>query len=306
MSRVQLTDLENLYPMFTDGDPNYTPSEKSIHTGLTIYNVPEDPSCPVIEEGLYVWDGKIWVQLKEKPKDHTSFDPVTGILTDYEGNEYSTKVFGTQRWMTQNLRSLRDADGRLFVCPSGSRINPAHYNKTTNGAVEVKKAIPEGGAIKYTENGIEITQTYKEYAEKFGLYYIWQQASKACPRGWHLPTPAEWDIFLNFLGGKGVAAKKLKANDYIYKSADGRSFNWGGYPIGDPDNSGFNAYPVGYIEQNRQDSRGFSSPIYWWTATSGVQRWLNYDSDAMQSPETTGKLETSNVAYGFSVRCIQD
>jgi len=70
LPRVQLTDENNLYPMFetapASGMPNdnYTTTKKSVedarHTGLMVYNLNE---CDGFAKGVYIWNGIKWVQV---------------------------------------------------------------------------------------------------------------------------------------------------------------------------------------------------------------------------------------------------
>ncbi len=69
LPRVMLEDIGNLYPMFTNGDPLYTDTEKDLHTGLIVYNLKDDPAnglCP----GPYVWENSSWNRLLE-PCEYT-------------------------------------------------------------------------------------------------------------------------------------------------------------------------------------------------------------------------------------------
>ncbi len=62
LPRVELEDINELYPMFASGDPAYTPDQKKIHIGLAIYNTKDDLSnrlCP----GPYAWNGNKWIRL---------------------------------------------------------------------------------------------------------------------------------------------------------------------------------------------------------------------------------------------------
>lgn len=62
LPRVNLEDVDELYPMFDPADPLYTQNEKVLHTGLTVYNLTTDlPGglCP----GPYSWDGRKWKRL---------------------------------------------------------------------------------------------------------------------------------------------------------------------------------------------------------------------------------------------------
>jgi hypothetical protein len=68
LPRVGLITLDRLYPMFAQGDVNYTGTQKEIHTGLVVYNLTTDFAkglCP----GPYIWDGKQWIRSWEDCKE---------------------------------------------------------------------------------------------------------------------------------------------------------------------------------------------------------------------------------------------
>ncbi|MCL2261467.1 MAG: fibrobacter succinogenes major paralogous domain-containing protein [Fibromonadales bacterium] len=101
-----------------------------------------------------------------------------GTFTDSrDGKTYKTVKIGNQTWMAQNL-DYHGEDGFLGLC----------YGD------EPKKK------IRKLEN-----------CKKYGRLYDWNEAIKACPKGWHLPSDKEWQTLVDFAGGKDVAGKKLKA-----------------------------------------------------------------------------------------------
>ena len=51
----------------------------------------------------------------------------------------------------------------------------------------------------------------KEYMTLFGCLYSWDEAKTACPGGWHLPSQAEWNTLIEFVGDSATAGKILKA-----------------------------------------------------------------------------------------------
>ena len=40
-----------------------------------------------------------------------------------------------------------------------------------------------------------------ENCEKYGRLYTWEEAMKACPSGWHLPSNEEWEALVSSAGG---------------------------------------------------------------------------------------------------------
>jgi len=70
LPKVELQNINELYPMFTSGDAAYTSDEKKIHTGLAIYNITDDLAkrlCP----GPYVWNGGKWIRLLGECDDNS-------------------------------------------------------------------------------------------------------------------------------------------------------------------------------------------------------------------------------------------
>ncbi len=74
-------------------------------------------------------------------------------------------------------------------------------------------------------------------AKKYGRLYNRKTAMKVCPPGWHLPSDKEWDVLIEFVGGKEVAGKNLKSksgwNNYEGINGNGK------------DTYGFSALPGG-------------------------------------------------------------
>ncbi|MBQ4213163.1 MAG: viroplasmin family protein, partial [Selenomonas sp.] len=46
-----------------------------------------------------------------------------------------------------------------------------------------------------------------------GLYFSWDEAKAACPGGWHLPSQADWNTLIEFVGDSATAGKILKATN---------------------------------------------------------------------------------------------
>lgn len=112
--------------------------------------------------------------------------PPSGTVTDYDGNVYETVIIGTQTWMKENLRSLHYADGT---------------------------AIDE--VYVYDDN--------ESNASIFGRLYTWIAATRdskstqgICPDGWHVPSKAECETLINYLGGITVAGGKMKETGFTY------------------------------------------------------------------------------------------
>lgn len=127
----------------------------------------------------------------------------------------------------------------------------------------------------------------------YGYLYRWEAAKNACPAGWHLPTDNEWTILIDLLGGKDVAAGKLKA-EYLWREPNDGNAN---------DSIGFSGLPSGF-RNLYGEYYGMGVDCAWWSITEdkAIYAWarqLNYDV------QNVGVVSFRKYG-GFSVRCIKD
>jgi uncharacterized protein (TIGR02145 family) len=142
------------------------------------------------------------------------------------------------------------------------------------------------------------------YCNKYGRLYNWKTAMKACPKGWHLPSNAEWDRLLHFVDGTSgtaspynskTAGKLLKAtsgwNDDKGKSGNGT------------DKYGFSALPggVGYSSGSFDYAGNYGD---WWSSTE----YGAYNANGQYMYYGYGSVYWGYYAkYSLhSVRCLQD
>ncbi len=125
--------------------------------------------------------------------------------------------------------------------------------------------------------------------DTYGAFYQWNEvmqysntegAQGICPDEWHIPTDAEWTALVNATGGTNNAGANL-----VQGGSSGFEAKMSGYR--EPQLSG---YPFAFI----------GSKTYFWTSKTGaIDRYLiNNDSHVY--------TETTEIEYGFSVRCIKD
>lgn len=132
----------------------------------------------------------------------------------------------------------------------------------------------------------------------YGRLYDWSTACSVCPTGWHLPSDAEWQQLVDFIGNNLNAGGKMKDN--------GTTLGWvfWAYPnTGATNESGFSAQPAGVRHKNGSFHHLRYRGI-WWTSrekdhNSAWARNLYYNST------NVGK-EIYYKYYGFSVRCMRN
>jgi len=145
--------------------------------------------------------------------------------------------------------------------------------------------------LNYNASGSKCYNNDERYCNYYGRLYNWNAAKSACPKGWHLPSDAEWTKLTDFVGGEKTAGTRLK-------SASGWSNNGNG-----TDEFGFSALPGG----NGYSDGSFNSVGkggYWWSATESYasNAWYRY----MLYDLAYVFRYFSDKSYYSSVRCVQD
>ena len=136
-----------------------------------------------------------------------------------------------------------------------------------------------------------------EYLTVYGCLYSWDKAKTACPVGWRLPSQAEWNTLIEFVGDSATAGKILKATNTW--SDKGR------YKDG-TDDYGFTALPDGVrLPQKGKTHQSFvSSGAFFWSVTEvdddeSITLVLRYENDA-------ATLFENYKDAGVSVRCVKN
>ena len=131
----------------------------------------------------------------------------------------------------------------------------------------------------------------------YGFLYTWETAMKAAPDGWHLPTKDEWEILIDYLGGREVAGGRMKDSEFWeHPNTDGIN------------SSGFTARPAGYRNiANYAGEKFFLGEGrwgYWWSSTldSSSFAW----SVRLHNSEASAITNDYNPNMGFSIRCVKD
>ncbi|HWB63716.1 MAG TPA: FISUMP domain-containing protein [Chitinophagales bacterium] len=209
------------------------------------------------------------------------------VVTDIDGNVYKTVQIGTQTWMMRSLRVTKYADGTplkngLHAGNIGVSGDTLHY-------------------FFYYNNDTA-------YLYDYGYFYTWsavmrgKQSSSAspsgiqgpCPNGWHVPSEAEWQTLVDYLGGNLSAGGYMKGYSYWQ---GGNSGEGGG------NESGFNGLPSGYRTAAGPGAARTAGAFFWSTNeqdnTSAFIRELFNTSTAVGDSAFVKNT-------GASCRCLQD
>jgi uncharacterized protein (TIGR02145 family) len=217
--------------------------------------------------------------------------PQYTTVTDRDGNIYKVFKIGNQYWMDANLRTKHYADGTLLTNLYKTTPAPGHITVSDT-------------ATAYTEWQGQDTS----YIYDLGLYYNWAAVMRGsassnaspsgvqgpCPNGFHVPSDAEWQTLISYLGGGATAGGPLKGGAYWEGGNAGYSYQ---------NASGFNALPAGYLASTGLFAwRDFNG--YFWTTTAHDSANANV---IILTSSSTGVVDTFyNIGSAVSCRCLQN
>jgi len=151
--------------------------------------------------------------------------------------------------------------------------------------------------VKAGENGKPAWCYYENKPSngtKYGKLYNWYAVNDKrglAPKGFHIPSDAEWTTLTDYLGGKEAAGTKMKSSSGWDENGNGTN------------SSGFAGFPGGC-----RDGDGAFSDVgrngHWWGATesSSSNAWLRYLG---YSNGNVGRYYYFKQS-AFSVRCLGD
>lgn len=200
----------------------------------------------------------------------------TGYGTQVSFTIYTCVSIGSQCWMEKNLDVTTYRDGTPIT-----QVDDNYAWSLGNAAWCYYDKDPANGAI---------------YGKLYNWYAV-DDPRKLAPKGWHIPTDADWTTLADFLGGNAAAGGKMKSTGTtLWNSPNSDATN----------SSGFTALPGGA----RLYDGGFASigiDGFWWSATdwygsnSALSRYLVYWNSYLNRD-----WMNSDKRVGFSVRCILD
>lgn len=202
---------------------------------------------------------------------HAQWHPGDELVDERDGQVYKTVQIGEQCWMAENLNI-----GTMIESNAPGR------QMSDNGMIE-----------KYCWNNVTGNCDGSDGKIKRGGFYEWQEAIQywngqpelpvrgICPEGWHIPSNAEWNELLNYLGGNNAYTKMLEGGS-----------------------SGFEARLTGY----RCTMTG-SFRVSAMTADTRTYFWTAEQADANNAPfielgqQYLGSM-AFNKSLGLCVRCV--
>ena len=205
-------------------------------------------------------------------------------VTDTNGTVYNTVQIGTQTWMAENLSATKFNDGTPIPLVTDSI---AWFGLTSPGYCWFKN-------------------DSSTYNRPWGALYNWHAVNTGnlCPKGWHVPSNAEWHTLVLFLDPAAqdcYCTESTIAGDALKET--GLS-HWGNGNNG-TNSSGFTAVGTGFRNGWNKTFQGHTAVAYFWTSTPNepyTTVWHRYIQNG--SANLFEYLDQKTQA--MSVRCIKD
>ena len=210
--------------------------------------------------------------------------------TDRDGNVYQSIQIGNQIWMKENLKVKHYLNGDSI---NEVKDSNAWIAQNTGAWCTFNNLARVGNTYGLLYNGFTIT-------DPRGL----------APKGWHIPSEAEWQALEMFLGMSSATSKlsdwRGSNEGAMLKETDTMHWIW---PTGNAasNSSGFTALGSGW--RNHFNPAGYTSFInlrntgQWWTSSAyGTDLWMRnlcvYHTDVYRTHYPK--------QHGCAIRCIKD
>lgn len=198
--------------------------------------------------------------------------PGNGV-TDIDGNYYKTVIIGSQEWMAENLKVSRYVNGEPII----HKADVSAWVEDTYGAW-----------CYYNNDSL--------HNDKYGKLYNWFVVNHnygPCPRGWKIPSEAEWETLVNFLGGTWAAGGKVKEIGFDH---------WNEPNNGATNSSGLTALPSGMRDFDGTFADINSYGYFWSTWQDHPTTRHRWELRYYQTILAPFGIATGD---GYSCRCIK-
>jgi len=190
-----------------------------------------------------------------------------------------------------------------FAQQKGSFIDPR--DGKTYKTTKIGKQIWMAENLNYATSGGKCYDNKTLYCDKYGRLYDWETAMIVCPKGWHLPSNAEWGVLKKRAESTCSSAGNCISAGIILKATSGWIYDDNG-----TDAFGFAALPSGvglldYPNVGDTEFYNVGSTGGWWSASVQV---ADNDYQIIGSADLiySGRGKEGYKPALYSVRCVKD
>lgn len=233
--------------------------------------------------------------------DGSIYDNSSNTLTDLRnGLVYKTVTIGlgssAQTWMAENLNYAYL--GRTSSLDSSSFCyDDIASNCETYGRLYLwSAAMDSAGTFSSNGKGCGVGTACSASGLIRGM----------CPKGWHLPSNAEWNALFTAVGGKSTAGEVLKSQAGWCHSGNGSdAYAFSALPAGQRKTDGFFHSATVNISDCASEDR-----TYFWSSSEYDRDLDVYGSFAysvrLSFNYSSAALSENYKSFGASVRCLKD
>ncbi len=211
---------------------------------------------------------------------------------DQQGNGYAVVQIGNQCWMAENVRATAYASNLTGA--------PTLTQSYQNSATEAYYGLPSGQS-----DAASYGYLYNWYAAMAGAASSGATPSGVqgiCPKGWHVPSYAEFNTLINTTEtGSSNAGKLAKGCAWKKENTSGTP---GDYSYTDRNASGFSAFPAGFFKDGSPQYFSFYGD-FWSTTQYETENHLAYEL-YLNYEGLSAKMYPDEKFYGYSVRCLRN
>lgn len=213
----------------------------------------------------------------------SSSSNTTGSFTDSRDMQtYKTVTIGSQTWMARDLNYETDNS----YCHDEYYKDCDMYGRVYSWAAAMDSVGIWSTNGKGCGSGSTCSATYP--------------VQGICPDGWHIPTKAEFQTLINFVGGTSIGGKNLKSTSGWYNDYSGQD----SYLKGNGSNTyGFSALPSFLRYETGGVSAVGVSTSFWSSTEEGRDSVYGM---VLSSDNSNVFLGRSTKKWGRAVRCIQN
>lgn len=289
------------------------------YPGAQLNLTPKGAINPKGENIGYVWDFS-WINQSDTTKFLTDGANKTGeisVTLPKEIGTYTVKctAFADDFNPIQASKEIVVVKDELNVSITGTGIRPSnpHFVDERDGRTYYTATI---GDLVWMRHNLAYAEYGKPYRESpavsgiFGQYYLWEEAQKACPEGWRLPTNEDWaNLGKEVTGNKELglldqwdgSAGAMMADAYFHDSK-----MWEYWPdVKITNESRFSAISSGYaIDESKTTFKIHTFATFWsaddFDEESAYYRYIN----ASMPHVFLGQADKES--FRATVRCVKD